>query len=117
MAISDFFESIINAFKAFFEKVKGIIKSIIAKIVNFAEQIKKWFKNLSLIKGRHIPFLTKKNEFREMLKKAPVKNIGIFEGVYDEQTDEITEVRYIAADAIDEETRNVMGNQELVVLS
>lgn len=117
MALSDFFESIINAFKAFIEKVKGIIKNIIAKIVNFAKQIKEWFLNLPLIKGRHIPFLTKKNEIKEMIKNAPVRNIGIFEGVYDEQTDEITEARYIAADEMDEDTRKVLGNEDLVVLN
>lgn len=52
-----------------------------------------------------------------MLQKAPTKNVGIFEGVYDEATDEIVENRFIEADALDPKTREVLGDEDLVVLS
>lgn len=117
--VSPFLNSIKEAFRAFIEKVKGIVETIIAKIVEFKTQIVDWFKQQKLKKGRDIPFLTTKQEFRDWIKNAPRKNIGLglIEGVYDEQTDEITDLRYISADEYDEKTKEVLGNDELVVLT
>ena len=117
--VSPFLNSIKEAFRAFIEKVKGIVETFIAKIVEFKTQIVDWFKQQKLKKGRDIPFLTTKQEFRDWIKNAPRKNIGLglIEGVYDEQTDEITDLRYISADEYDEKTKEVLGNDELVVLT
>ena len=52
-----------------------------------------------------------------MLQKAPVKDVGIFKGVYNEETDEITHNEYIEADALDQKTQQVLGKEELVVLA
>ncbi len=121
-----FLQEIMDALKAFMEKVKGIVKKIIAKIVDFKSQIVDWIKNHPLIKGRHIPFLMNKSTFGEMLKKAPTvkipdlfgeEKVGLFEGIYDDQADEITDLQYIAADKYDEQTKEVLGNEELVVLT
>ena len=43
--------------------------------------------------------------------------MGIFEGVYDEEADEITANRYLDADEVDQKTKDVLGNESLVVLS
>ena len=115
--VSPFLQRIGEAFKAFIEKVKGIVETLIARILDFKSQIVDWFKIHPLIKGRHVPFLTRKEEFKTMLKNAPTVKVGLFEGVYDEQTDEITDLRYIAADEYDEKTKQVLGNEELVVLA
>jgi hypothetical protein len=116
--VSPYLQGIAEAFKAFMEKVKGIINIIIAKIVDFKNQIFNWIKNHPLIKGRHIPFLTRREDFKEMLKNAPTRKIeGLFEGIYDDQTDEITDLQYIAADELDEKTEEVLGNEDLVVLT
>ena len=115
--VSPYLNGIIEAFKAFMEKVKGIVEKIITKIINFKNQVVDWFRNLPLIKGRHIPFITNKQEFKEMLKNAPVVEVGIFEGVYDEQTDEITDLRYIGAEEYDEKTESLLENEDLVVLA
>lgn len=115
--VSPYLNGIIEAFKAFMEKVKGIVEKIITKIINFKNQVVDWFRNLPLIKGRHSPFITNKQEFKEMLKNAPVVEVGIFEGVYDEQTDEITNLRYIGAEEYDEKTESLLENEDLVVLA
>lgn len=115
--VSPYLNGIIEAFKAFMEKVKGIVEKIITKIINFKNQVVDWFRNLPLIKGRHLPFITNKQEFKEMLKNAPVVEVGIFEGVYDEQTDEITDLRYIGAEEYDEKTESLLENEDLVVLA
>ena len=65
--VSPYLQGIAEAFKAFMEKVKGIVNIIIAKIVDFKNQIFNWIKNHPLIKGRHIPFLTRREDFKEML--------------------------------------------------
>ena len=56
-------------------------------------------------------------EFKQMLRRAPNKNVGIFKGVYNEETDEIEHSEFVGADAVDSQTKNVMQNEPLVVLS
>lgn len=115
--VSPYLNSIREAFRAFMEKVKGIVKKIITKIIDFANQVVGWFRSLPLIKGRHIPFISNRQEFKDMLQNAPVVDVGLFEGVYDEQTDEITELRYIGAEEYDEKTESILGDEDLVVLN
>lgn len=115
--VSPYLEAIREAFRAFMEKVKGIIEKIITTIINFKNQVVDWFKNLQLKKGRDIPFISNKQEFRELLQNAPVVDVGLFEGVYDEKTDEITKLRYIGAEEYDEKTESVLGDEDLVVLT
>lgn len=113
---NDCYDAISSAMREFIKMVKGLVKTIVTAVVNFNNQVRNWFKNLRLIKGRHIPFLTQKEDFREMLRNAPRKTVGIFEGVYDEQTDEITDLQYIAADSLDAQTKQVLQNEPIVVL-
>ena len=124
--IKTFLNPIKEALMAFIEKVKGIVKKIIAKIVDFKNQVVGWIKQHPLIKGKEVPFLMNKKGFGQMLKDAPTvhipdlfgeEEVGLFEGIYDELADEITDLRYIAADEYDEKTKQVLGNEELVVLT
>lgn len=115
--VSPYLNAIREAVKAFMEKVKGIVEKIITKIINFKNQVVEWFKNLQLKKGKDVPFISNKQEFREMLHNAPVVDVGLFEGVYDEQTDEITNLRFIGAEEYDQKTKAVLGDEELVVLT
>ena len=62
--VSPYLNGIIEAFKAFMEKVKGVVKTIFTRIVDFKNQIVGWFKSLNLIKGIHIPFITHMVEVR-----------------------------------------------------
>lgn len=52
-----------------------------------------------------------------MLKTAPKKDVGIFEGVYNEEEDEIVSHRYLDADSLDARTKEILGKEPLVVLS
>ena len=97
--------------------IKKVFQFVINGIFNFLAHCVNWFKSLRLDKNRHVPFVANGNQFKEMLQKAPTKNVGIFEGVYDEATDEIVENRFIEADALEPKTREVLGNEDLVVLS
>lgn len=110
------YDAIASAMRQFIEMVKGMVKTIVTAVVSFKNQVVNWFKTLPLIEGRHIPFISQREDFRTLLNNAPRKKIGIFEGVYDEQTDEISNLQYIAADQLDTQTKQVLGNEPIVVL-
>ncbi|MDD6670121.1 MAG: hypothetical protein PUE54_10855 [Bacteroidales bacterium] len=110
-------EQLIELIKLACSYIKVLFTKIINGCLNFFKNVVGWFKSLQLQQGRDVPFIAKPNQFKEMLKKAPVKNVGIFQGVYNEETDEITHNEYIEADELDEKTRQILGNEEIVILS
>lgn len=111
------FDSIIAAIKAAFRYIVNLVRKVIDGILNFATQVVGWLKSLFLNPQKDTPFIADANEFKDMLKTAPRKNVGIFTGVYNEETDEITANRYLEADEVDEKTKEVLGKEPLVVLS
>lgn len=112
-----FVNIIMDALKNFFTALKDFVRTIIQGAISFVKEIVNYFKTLKLVKGKDIPFIANTEQLKEMIKNAPVKNVGIFEATYNEETDEIENARYLAADEIDEETQNVLGNEQLVVLN
>lgn len=113
-----FISSIIDAIKAAFRFIRNLVKVIIRGVLNFAANVVGWFKKIrDLDQTVDTPFLADASQFKEMLKTAPTKNVGIFQGVYNEETDEITHNQYIEADALDDKTREVLGNEPIVVLN
>ena len=111
------FESIINAIKAAFRYIVNLVRKVINGILNFAKEVVDWFKSLSLNPQKDTPFIADAKKFKDMLKTAPEKKVGIFEGVYKEEKDEITAHRYLDADELDQKTKDVLENEPLVVLS
>ena len=108
---------IIEAIKSAFRWLTNIIITIIRGVLSFAREVVGWFKRQFLDPETDVPFLADVNKFKEQLHNAPVRNVGIFEGVYDEETDEIKACRCLDADEIDADTKKVLGDEELVVLS
>lgn len=114
------FDALSRAFQWFINLVVNLINGLI----DFVRDIKKWFKSLSLISGRHTPFISRAKEFKEILKNAPVKNVGIFEnentiieGVYDNVDDEIINIRAIQSEeGFDNATEKILGDEKLVIL-
>ncbi len=94
-----------------------------------------WFKSLSLNRQKDMPFIALadqiENEIGSYFKSDnvivyPPLPEDVFEeqnkkrlllGVYDEETDEVSKALMIIADAFDEKTLEVLGNESLVVLS
>lgn len=125
---SNFVIKIKEALIHFFEVVKNFMKKIINGILNFAKEVIGYFKTLRLVLGKHKPFIFKPDEqFKDMVRNAPVRKVGIpfeqdkseviIEGVLNEETNSLENIRYITADALDDETKRVLGNDELVVLN
>lgn len=109
---------LIEAIKGAFRFIRNLVRIVINGILNFARNVVGWFKKIrDLDQQVDIPFIADASNFKEQLKRAPTKNVGIFQGVYNEELDEITNNQYIEADDIDEQTSNVMGNEALVVLN
>lgn len=116
-------ESIVNAFKSFFERVVNWVKKIINGILRFKDDVINYFKGLSLRQGKDIITVYDTKKIREMILNAPVHDFGIYkkeslvEATYNLDTDELENVRELQADELDEQTKQVLGNEPLVVLS
>ena len=109
---------IISFIKNAFRFIRNLVRVIIRGVFNFAKNVVAWFKNIyNLDKEVDTPFIADASKFKEALKTAPTKNVGIFQGVYNEETDEITHNQYLEADEIDDKTREVLGGEPLVVLN
>ena len=109
---------IIDAIKAAFRFIRNLVRYIIRGILNFFSHVVQWFKDIYYLdQDRHVPFIADAQQLKDMIHSAPTKNVGIFEGVYDEVTEEIVEHRQVEADQLDDKTREVLGNEPLVVLN
>lgn len=110
---------IIDWIKNAISKVVDFVIRVIEGVLDFVRHVVSYFRNLNLNPNKHTPFIANANspEFKQMLRRAPNKNVGIFKGVYNEETDEIEHSEFVEADALDSQTKNVMQNEPLVVLS
>lgn len=110
-------EKIKELFRNALSFIKNIVITIIRGVLNFTQQVINYFKNLNLDQRKHIPFIANKSYFKDQVKNAPVVDCGIFQGVYNEVIDDFEHVNEIKADSLDEQTKNILGKQELVVLN
>lgn len=112
-----FFSTVWQAVKGFFVSFWKAIKRLFEAIVNFFEHIVNYFKNLALNKNKHKPFVADLEKLKDEIRNAPIRDCGIFEGVYNEETDEIEHTRIIETDELDAKTRSILNGDPLVVLN
>ncbi|MBR6962557.1 MAG: hypothetical protein IKH86_02900 [Prevotella sp.] len=121
MIIQKVFTGIGAALQKLFDKIKQIVVTIIKGVLQFLRDVVNWFKKLRLNPEEQTPFIVESERLREMIHNAPVVDVGIFEGVYNEETDEIEHYREISAESLDQKTRSVLANANdenpIVVLS
>lgn len=112
-------DKIIEWIKDAFAYLKNLVTKVIQGIISFGQHILGWFRGLSLRQGRDIPFLgnTASPQFRTMLKEAPVKDVGVFKGVFNTETDEISHAELLSADGLDAQTKEIIGTEPITVLS
>lgn len=108
---------LLELIKSAFAYIKNFIVKVIDRVLNFAADVVGWFRELFLDPKKDVPFIADAKFFKEKRENAPVKNVGLFKGVYDEQREVITNLEKVDAKDYDETTRSVMGNNELVVLN
>lgn len=107
-------ESIKKAFKKEW-KIEFETVSIEGSL-NFLEVVN-WFKTLKLDKNKHVPFVAKASAMKSVLSIQPTKKESLFVGVYEEEKDLIVHAKLIEVDELDAKTREVLGDEDLVVLS
>lgn len=117
------------------KKGKNILDKVtkaIKKDTNFStetcEILKKddvvaYFKSLSLIKGRHIPFVARANKFSQspltidVPIDVPYGEYNVLLGVYDESSHKLSTLKAIVAQKWDSEFATMIGKEDLIVLS
>ena len=99
------------------KKQKGFEVSTIEGESNFND-ILAWFKTQNLDPKRHTPFIANLIELKDAFTGVDVKvskPCAIIVGFIDEQADSITSI-IIESDALDAKTKEVFGDEKLVVL-
>ncbi len=120
------FEQLAAAFKGLIEKAKGgkpaIKISVIDGPCNFNDFLA-WFKAKNLDPQEHTPFIMKITP--ETAKKLSIpdlsipdftKPVGIMLGIYCKSDDTI-QFQAIQCDSLDQQTKDVLGNETIVLLS
>lgn len=110
-----------SALRTLFTSIRNFIVTVIHGILNFFKEVVGWFKKLRLNPNKHTPFIADAKRLKQLIHEAPEVNVGIFEGVYNEETEEIEHYREIKADNVDAETKRILSNttpsNPIVVLS
>jgi len=101
------------------EAIVDFVIDVIEGIFDFLRECVNYLKSFVTSKQRDVPFIADANKpaFKALLANAPKKNVGIFEGVYDNETDEIKGARYVAAEELDAQTKQTLGQESLVILN
>lgn len=90
---------------------------IICGTLNFEQHVVGWFKKINNLDQKvDTPFVADASQFKDLLGTVPTKPVAIFQGVYNEEADEITHSQYVEADALDDKTQEFLGNEPLIVL-
>ena len=110
------FSSIWNFLKKAAAAFWNAVKRLWRAVVNFIANVVGYFKSLVLDRKKHKPFVADMSRMKAEIRNAPVKDCGIFEGVYNEETDELEHCQIIEAERLDDKTKEVLGNDPLVVL-
>lgn len=108
-----------DAIGDFFDLIGEAIEIVVVGIFSFFSDVVTWFKKKYLNPQVDVPVVMDMNkcpELKEKIKNAPNKHCGIFEGVYNKETDTL-QGRYVGADSLDDETKNTLGDEAIVTLS
>ena len=93
---------------------------IIDAMISFYSEVVEYFKSLRLEQGVQIPFIfgedspvaSQLSGLRTDTHGGP----GVYEGVFNESTDQLDSLRWVEGTAMDEETSNTIKNKDIIVL-
>ena len=111
MSIRTVASEIWSGIKDLFSSLVEFSVKIIKGVLNFVRDVVDYFKGLLLDPKKQTPFIV-----NQQIKNAPRVDVGIFEGVYNEDTNTITDYREISADELDEQTKKVLSNNDGIVV-
>lgn len=112
-------QTVSNAISNFFRKIGRALKRFFTKLIELIAHIREYFRNLRLDPTEDSPFVVDAGKMHELFEGSPKVNLGIFEGVYNEETNSITHHRLIEAEKLDDKTQDLLSRTDngLVVLS
>jgi hypothetical protein len=116
MSIKTVASEIWSGIKDLFSSLVEFSVKIIKGVLNFVRDVVDYFKGLLLDPKKQTPFIVNAEVFSQQIKNAPRVDVGIFEGVYNEDTNTITDYREISADELDEQTKKVLSNNDGIVV-
>ena len=96
------------------------ITVIIDTMISFYSEVVEYFKSLRLEQGVHIPFIfgedspiaSQLSGLRTDTHEGP----GVYEGVFNEKTEQLDSLRWVEGTGMDEETSNAIKNKDILVL-
>lgn len=112
-----FWSNLWNSIVSYAKRIWDSIKRIWRAIVRLAVEVVQFFRNLRLDPNKQKPFIGDYSKLKEAIKNTPVKDAGIFRGVYNEVSDSIEVLEGVEANSLDEQTKHVLGSDPLVVLN
>lgn len=111
-------DTILDLIASAIEYVVDFIIEIVDRVISFWGDIVNYFKKLKLSPKVHTPFIADGKKFKEYIKNATViEGTGIFEGVYNEATNEIENGRYISGNDLDTQTKLALKDKGIAVLT
>lgn len=116
-----FWSDLWNGVVSFAKRMWNAIKRIVVAVVSLAAHVVNYFADLlkkNLLDQRtDKPFIGDYSKLKEAINNAPTRNVGIFRGVYNQETDEITLLENVEANSLDSQTKQTLGNDPLVLLT
>ena len=101
-------QNITDAIANLIRKIGRALKKIIIRFINFVRDIVNWFKKLNLNQETDTPFIFDASKMQELINDAPIVDCGIFEGVYNEETNMISHHRLIETEEVDPYTQDLL---------
>lgn len=126
--ISEIASAIWDGIKSIWNTCKRIIKAVISFVHDLLDGL---FEILEDLFGDDMPSSVKESPVKpfiadmdKLIQNAPVSDQGLFQqkknnfvkGVYDTRTKKIISPTYVAADSVDQKTKNEMGNEPIIVI-
>lgn len=96
--------------------VGNLEKRVVDGNLNFQDVVS-WFKKIeNLNQAIDTPFIARAKDFCELLDCVPSKTNSVFIGVYNNKLETITHALLLETDHLDSKTKEILGNESLVVL-
>lgn len=120
MKVKDVLSSIWGGIKKLFNSIVNFVKKVLNRVLIFLHDVVDFFKKLNLNPERDTPFIIDAGILGDQIKNAPKVDVGLFKGVYCEDTNTIThyEVMDASKKGVDSQTEEIMQQSEegIVVL-
>lgn len=121
------FDAVIDLIFGAIECLVDFVIDVIDGIISFIDDIVGYFKKLSLIQGKDVPVCIRGDVIKPMLDEATIVKVGgifandgakkcVFQGVYDEETNQIKQGRFIKGQNLDPQTEEALGKNGVAVL-